>query len=106
MSDTQSVTHDEIHRAFETGDVFNKSDDVLMEYLRVLNTGGIPNENVRHRAINHAITVNTLINLRFIKSVERSNRIYTWVVIILAMLSLAASVIQIAASVIQIITSI
>ena len=99
MSERESVTLDDIHDAFETGDLFNEPDDVLMEYLRVLNTGSIPNEYARHRAINHAITVNTLINLRFIKSVERSNTIYTWVVIVLAVLTLITSIVQIIVSI-------
>ena len=85
----------DIDKAFETGDVFNASDEVLVEYLRVLNYEPIPNEYTRHRAIIRGITINTLINLRFIKSVERRNTILTWVVIALAALTLTASIIQI-----------
>ncbi len=85
----------DIDKAFELGNIFSASNEDLVEYLQVLNSESILNEATRSRAINRCITINTLINLRFIKSVERRDTILTWVVITLAALTLASSIIQI-----------
>ncbi len=68
---------------------------IHFEFLRVLNTGYIPNEMVRHRETNRCVTINTLVNLRFLKSVERTNTLLAWIVIVLAVVDVTASVIQI-----------
>ena len=105
MSEKGQQTQGDVDNAFRTGEVYDAPNDVLIEYLRVLNTGSIPNEMVRHRETNRCITINTLINLRFIKSVERSNTIYTWIVIVLAAMSLMLGALSLVASIIQIVNN-
>jgi len=88
------LTTDDVDRAFRTSEVFNAPDDTLIKYLRVLNTGSILNETTRHRAINRCITINAVINLRLAKRIDRSNRILSFIVIVLAIANVAATILQ------------
>jgi hypothetical protein len=73
MSEENFPTGDDVDSAFRTGEVYDASNDVLRQYLQVLNIQGIPNDMVRHRATNRCITINTIINMRFIEKIERLN---------------------------------
>ncbi len=88
MNEEQLITADTVDNAFRTGEVYDAPNNILREYLKVLNTKGIPNDMVRHRATNRCITVNTIINMRFIESIERLNTRLTVVVIVLTLITI------------------
>jgi hypothetical protein len=95
MSSAGQVTQDDVDRAFQTGEVYNAPDETLMEYLRVLCTGHVPNEMVRHRETNRCITINTLVNVRLTKKIDRTNTILAIVGIVLAVVGVAATIVQV-----------
>ena len=95
MNSTRELTQDDVDRAFQTGEVYNAPDETLMEYLRVLCTGHVPNEMVRHRETNRCITINTLVNVRLTKKVDQANTILTIIGIVLAVVSVAATIVQV-----------
>lgn len=74
---------DELTKVFNDGSVFSASDKDLNIYLKHLCTEHVPNEMVRHREMNRCQVINTLKTFRFINSVERSNKIFTVIIIIL-----------------------
>ncbi|MCU7830881.1 MAG: hypothetical protein KZQ85_17620 [Candidatus Thiodiazotropha sp. (ex Myrtea sp. 'scaly one' KF741663)] len=87
MSDSKEMEtaklNDELTKVFNDGSVFNASDDDLNKYLKHLCSGFVPNEMVRHREMNRCQVINTVKTFRFINSVERSNKIFTVIIIIL-----------------------
>ncbi|MEW6112065.1 MAG: hypothetical protein AB1664_08035 [Thermodesulfobacteriota bacterium] len=95
MNPKKKLTFDDVSKAFDTNEVFNASDELLMEYLSVLNTEGIENDRVRHRAINRCITIHAIISLRLAKIIDRSNKVLTWIVIVLASVSVVGTIVQI-----------
>ena len=95
MNSTRELTQDDVDRAFQTGEVYNAPDETLMEYLRVLCTGHVPNEMVRHRETNRCITINTLVNVRLTKKIDQANTILTIIGIVLAVVSVAATIVQV-----------
>jgi hypothetical protein len=90
----KTITSTDVNKAFESGAVYTASDEELVEYLRVLNSTGIANPAWQHCAINRATTINTLINLRYFKRVDRSNTIVTWVVVALAAVEIVVSLLR------------
>ena len=60
----------ELQRAFNSGAVWDAPDEVLREYLKTLNTEGVPNEMVRHREIIRALTITHIQMARVIKALE------------------------------------
>ncbi len=74
---------DELTKVFNDGSVFSASDKDLNKYLKHLCSGHVPNEMVRHREMNRCQVINTVKTFRFINSVERSNKIFTAIIIIL-----------------------
>jgi hypothetical protein len=88
MNEEKLITADDVDHAFRAGEVYDASNDVLRKYLQVLNTQGIPNDRVRHRATNRCTTINTIINMRFIESVERLNTRLTVIVIALTIMTI------------------
>ena len=86
---------DRLDAAFATGSVFGAGEPDLLEYLRTLSTGYIPNEGVRHREIIRGLTINNIQMRRLIDRLDRQNRRVTIVFIVLAVLSLVSAVIQI-----------
>ena len=77
--------NDELTRVFNDGSVFSASDEDLNKYLKHLCSGYVPNEMVRHREMNRCQVINTVKTFRFIDSVERSNKIFTVIIIILTL---------------------
>lgn len=88
---TEAQMNDELTRVFNDGSVFNASDDDLNKYLKHLCSGHVPNEMVRHREMNRCQVINTVKTFRFINSVERSNKIFTVIIIILTIVTVILS---------------
>ena len=96
MNSTRELTQDDVTRAFQTGEVYDAPDETLMEYLRVLcTTSYVPNASVRQRETNRCITINTLVNVRLTKKIDRANTILTIIGIVLAVVSVAATIVQV-----------
>jgi hypothetical protein len=47
-----------MNNAFETGEILDAPEETLQKYLQHLCTGRVPNEEVRHREIIRALTIN------------------------------------------------
>ena len=77
----------ELTKAFSDGSVFLASDNDLDRYLKHLCSESVPNETVRHRAMNRCQVINTIKNFRFIKSIEKTNKLFTLIVIILTIVN-------------------
>ena len=84
-------TSDELTRVFGNGTVFNSSDKDLDKYLAHLCSGYVLNENVRHREMNRCQVINSIKTFRFINSIERTNKIFTIIIIILTLATMALS---------------
>ena len=82
---------DELTRVFKDGSVFKANDADLNKYLNHLCSGHVPNEGVRHREMNRCQVINTIKTFRFIDSVERSNKIFTVIIIVLTLLTIGLS---------------
>jgi hypothetical protein len=82
---------DELTRVFADGSVFQSSDKDLDRYLAHLCSDYVPNENVRHRAINRCQVVNTIKTFRFINSLKKTNKIFTAIIVILTIATVALS---------------
>jgi hypothetical protein len=95
---TEAQMNDELTRVFNDGSVFNASDDDLNKYLKHLCSGHVPNEMVRHREMNRCQVINTVKTFRFINSVERSNKIFTVIIIILTVVTVILSYVSISQS--------
>lgn len=92
MNDNWIAAHSKVDQAFETGSVAQASDSELMAYLTTLCTGNVPNPSVQHREIIRGITINHLQTARVIARLNRQNTILTWVVIVLAVASIIATI--------------
>lgn len=80
--------------AFETGEILRSPEDTLQKYLWSLCTERVPNEEVRHREIIRALTINHIQMQQHIDSLDRkSSRLQKWV-IILAIASLIGTAVQ------------
>ena len=77
----------ELTEVFSDGSVFLASDNDLDRYLKHLCSESVPNEMVRHRAMNRCQVINTIKNFRFIKSIEKTNKIFTLIVIALTIVN-------------------
>ena len=82
---------DELSSVFRDGSVFKANDTDLNKYLNHLCSGHVPNEGVRHREMNRCQVINTIKIFRFIDSVERSNKIFTVIIIVLTLLTIGLS---------------
>ena len=82
---------DELTKVFREGTVFKSSDADLNKYLNHLCSGHVPNEAVRHREMNRCQVINTVKTFRFINSVEKSNKIFTVIIIILTLFTIGLS---------------
>ncbi|MES9946696.1 MAG: hypothetical protein ABW080_17220 [Candidatus Thiodiazotropha sp.] len=82
---------DELTRVFRDGSVFKADDADLNKYLNHLCSGHVPNEGVRHREMNRCQVINTIKTFRFIDSVEKSNKIFTIIIIVLTLLTIGLS---------------
>lgn len=82
---------DELTRVFQDGSVFKADDAKLNTYLKHLCSGYVPNEGVRHREMNRCQVINTIKTFRFINSVENINKLFTFVIIVLTISTIAIS---------------
>jgi hypothetical protein len=82
-----------MNNAFETGEILNAPEETLQRYLLHLSTEAIPNENVRHRAIIQALTINHIQMQRHIDKLNKRNTFLTVVVIILMVVTIAVTII-------------
>jgi len=74
----------ELERMYRTGAIFNASEDKIIAFLGQLGTKGVENDRIRHAWIIRGITANAILMRRYMEAMERSNRVYTWLVILLA----------------------
>jgi hypothetical protein len=95
MSDAEKATYDDVNSAFRSNGVLIDTDERLVQYLRVLCSEQIRSDENRLLANNRCITINTILTQRFMERMDRVTTRYTWIVIILAVASLAAAVVQI-----------
>ena len=95
---TKAQMNDELTRVFSDGSVFNASEDDLNKYLKHLCSGHVQNEMVRPREMNRCQVINTVKTFRFIDSVERSNKRYTIIIIILTVATVLLSFLSISQS--------
>ncbi|USN87579.1 MAG: hypothetical protein H6779_04190 [Candidatus Nomurabacteria bacterium] len=58
---------------FNSGDIFTAKNDELMDALRELGIGHVPNDIVRHRQIIRALTIDSIINRRHVEALEKKN---------------------------------
>lgn len=79
---------------FDQGIIFDASDEELKNALKDLSTGNVSNETVRHREIIRGITINTIINQRYIDKLEYRNQLLSWVIIALTTTSIILSIIR------------
>jgi hypothetical protein len=84
-------TSDELSTVFRDGSVFSADDEKLNKYLKHLCSGHVPNEMVRHREMNRCQVITTIKTFRFINSVEKSNKIFTGIIILLTIVTIALS---------------
>ncbi len=82
---------DELTKVFREGTIFKASDADLNKYLNHLCSGHVRNEGVRHREMNRCQVINTVKTFRFIDSVEKSNKIFTVIIIILTLFTIGLS---------------
>jgi hypothetical protein len=90
---------DVLSHVFSSGKVFSASDEDLNRYLQHLASGYVPNEMVRHREMNRCQIINTIKTFRLIdgldkknEELQKTNKFLTYVVIILAVVSVALAV--------------
>jgi len=95
MADREPITYDDVTKAFRTNAVLRDPDERLLEYLRVLCSEQIRSDENRLLANNRCITINTILMQRYMQRTNRTTTIYTWVVIILAAVTLLATAVQV-----------
>lgn len=86
--------NDELSAAFDSGSVFDASQEKLREYLITLSTGHVENEMVRHREMIRALVINTIKMQRLIDRIDRSNFKYTVFFAILTAISVWPQIVQ------------
>lgn len=95
MADERLVTQDNMSSAFETGEVFQASDEELLSYLKLLCTGHIPNDMIRYRETNRCITINAILTKRFMDKVDRDNSRLQKLVFLLTIVGIIVAIVQI-----------
>ncbi len=112
MSDKTQVKADvDISQAFDTGAVFDFSEENLKTALQQLNKQEyVANDGVRHVFIIRGITVNTLLNMHLIQRIDATNTELakantrltqtnirlTWIVTFLTLVAVIAAIAQVA----------
>ena len=84
----------EMHATFESEEIFNASEETMQKYLASLCTERVPNEEVRHREIIKALTINHIQMYRHIDKLNKKNSFLQAIVIILTIAVLVAATIQ------------
>ncbi len=89
---------DELNRVFETGSVFEASDEKLNKYLRYLTSEPILNTAVQYRANNRCQIISTIKTFRLVDQlqkkndqVQRLNKYLTIIIIILTIMTILMS---------------
>lgn len=94
MGDNAAASHDDVNDAFRSGRVWGEPDARLLEYLRVLCSEIIRNDEVRTLAVNRCLTLNTILTRRFMERVDRATTYYSRAVIGLTIAAVAAAIVQ------------
>ena len=81
--------------AFRDGKIASCDTATLQAHLIALSNQQIHNDTIQHRDIIRGITINNLLLQRHIENINRKNTITQWLVIVLAIASLAGTVTQI-----------
>jgi capsule polysaccharide modification protein KpsS len=89
-----SKTESDVLKAFKNRTVFQATDETLQAYLEALCNQAIFNDYIRHRAIIQGNTLTHVLMANFLRRVSRQNTRWAWLVTIVAMFSLIASIIQ------------
>lgn len=95
MENDKKITWDNVNETFRTNSVMEKDDKELLEYLKILCTTQLRSDENRLLANNRCITINTILMNRYFERENAKTTFYTKVVIILAIASVAATLIQI-----------
>jgi hypothetical protein len=82
------ITHDDVNKAFKSGEWFDQSDNQLLEYLRVLCNEVIQSDGVRLLANNRCVSINAVLMRRFLRRQLNLTTVLTCVVIVLALFTL------------------
>jgi hypothetical protein len=85
----------EMHAAFESSEIFSATEETLQKYLASLCTERVPNEEVRHREIIKALTINHIQMQRHIDKLNKRNTILTYFVLFLSALVFISTIYQI-----------
>ncbi len=84
-----------LNNFFESKEVFLASDEKLIEALKQLSTGHVPNNMVRHREVIRALVINTILNKRHLERLDSQNRKLTYVVVVLMVIDIVLFLVQI-----------
>ena len=76
----------EMHAAFESNEIFSVSEETLQKYLASLCTERVTNEEVRHREIIKALTINHIQMQRYIVNLNKRNSRLQLIIISLTVL--------------------
>ena len=95
MAEAIKINHDDVNSAFASNAVLTDSDELLLEYLRVLCSVQIRSDENRLLANNRAITINAILLNRYMEENNRKTTFYTRVVVVLAGVSVIAAGVQI-----------
>ena len=88
-------TWQELSEAFTSGSVRTASDETLLEYLELCSTAAMHNDRLDALSINRVITINALLTQNFLRRENQATVRLTWVVIVLATLSVLEIGVQI-----------
>jgi hypothetical protein len=89
------LTWENLNDAFTSGSVRTASDSEILECLQVCSTIAMHNDRLDALSINRTITLNALLTQNFLRREHRATVKLTWVVIVLAVLSVVGIGIQI-----------
>ena len=87
-------TDTEVLKVFADGSVFSASDAELQNYLNVLCRVRYYNEPVRHRALLYGMTLGQLMMRNYLRRLNRQNFFLAIVVIVLAVISIIATLVH------------
>lgn len=73
---------------FQSGGIFNASEEELKNVLKEASMKAVPNELVRHREIVRALVVNNIQNQRHIDKIDSRNQVYTAIIIGLTIINI------------------
>jgi hypothetical protein len=96
MSNNQWLSdHSEMDESFAHGTIGDATPEELEKWLKILCTGNIQNESIRHREIIRGITINHIQMSRMIRHLDESNRRTQFVVVVMAIAAVIVGIVQI-----------